>query len=85
MNYQIKYDQFGYAKRTKMREIRIVRACIGLMILLIIACIIWCSGMDLNVTVTALETMAEQLKQGSGVQAAVAAFCVQILQGAQAG
>ena len=47
--------------------------------------LLWTSVPDWPATVDALEVMAQELEQGSGIGEAVDAFCLELLQGVQHG
>lgn len=85
MNYQIKYELTGEAKR--ISALKRWTTYVGLTIIAVIVClsIAWSLGGDLAVTLGALETMAEDLEQGSELKAAFSQFCIEILQGAECG
>ena len=85
MNYQIKYDQTGEAKR--VTAVKLWMKFAGLVFLVVGLClaVAWSFDGDWAVTVSALETMAEDLEQGSGLKAAFSEFCIEILQGAKCG
>lgn len=85
MNYQIKYELTGEARRVTTVKVWIKYA--GFVFLAVVLClaIVWSFGGDWAVTVGALETMAEDLGQGSDLKEAFSAFCLEVLQGAECG
>ena len=85
LGYRIQYDNYG-AARYRSRKVRRVNPWICLCgIILAVLALRYISGMDFKVTATALEDMAVNLQQGSGVQEAFSRFCLDVLQGAQIG
>ena len=85
MSYQIRYDSRGIAKyisRKKRKWNPWICLCFTI---LVIICLRYISGMDFKVTATALDAMAQQVKQGNSVQEAFSQFCLDVLQGAQIG
>ncbi len=85
MNYQIKYELTGEAKRVTAVRLWMKYACLALLAVGLCWAIIWSFGGDWAVTVGALETMAEDLGQESDLKAAFSQFCIEILQGAECG
>lgn len=85
MNYQIKYELTGEANRETAAKVWLKYAALALLAVVLCLAIVWSFGGDWAVTVGALETMAEDLGQGSDFKAAFSAFCLEILQGAECG
>ncbi len=85
MNYQIKYEQTGEAKRVTAVKEWIKYAGFALLAVGLCWAIAWSFGGDWAVTVGALEAMAEDLGQGSDLKEAFSAFCLEVLQGAECG
>ena len=85
MAYEIKYTALGSAKTVTPARHCLNYLGVFLLIALLIVGIFWSSGADWGVTVNALEEMAGQLKQGSGIENAVTVFCQEVLRGSVAG
>ena len=85
MNYQIKYALTGEAKRVSALKQWTNYVCLVIIAVVVCLAIAWSLGVDWTVTVGALETMAEDLGQGSDFQAAFSEFCIEILQEAECG
>ena len=82
MAYQIEYGANGARTIYTKSRIPIRKIGITMAILVLGAIILWSSGCDWSVTAAALETMAEEVGQGSGIADAFSTFCIEILQGA---
>ena len=82
MAYQIVYDLSGQMRRISHRKRRLMASARIVFLIGVIAMILWTAGGDWTVTLTALDTMAENLGQGSSLQQAFSGFCLDILQGA---
>lgn len=85
MGYQIKYDASAGSKRITNRKIWLKYGAIGLLTVVMIGAAVWSLGADWAVTVSALEGMAVDLEQGSGLKEAFSAFCLEVLKGAEIG
>lgn len=85
MDYQIKYELTGEAKRVTVGKVWMKYVAFGLLAVGLCAAILWSAGADWAVTVGALEGMAEELGQGSGIREAFSSFCLEVLQGAECG
>lgn len=85
MGYQITYGLTGEAKRIDLWKIRLKYLGIITIAVLLMTSIVWISGADWAVTVSALEEMAETLSQGENFADAFSGFCIDILQGAELG
>lgn len=85
MNYQIKYELTGEAKR--VTAVKVWMKYVGLALLAMGLClaVAWSFGGDWAVTIGALEMMAEDLGQGSDLKAVFSEFCIKILEGAECG
>ena len=85
MKYRIIYTATGkmHYQSNHRRQIKILfRAALAVVVA---ALLVWSSVPDWHATVDALETLTQQLEQGSGLGDAVDAFCLELLQGAQLG
>lgn len=96
MGYRIEYDsgkrQYEVRRVQPWRLPLMIAGAFGVFLLL--TCLLWPEGMealrelvipgDNAVTLRALEGMAEDLKAGASVSDAVAAFCKEIIQSAEA-
>ena len=85
MGYQITYGFTGGAKRVQIWPFWVKFVGILALCAILIITMIWISGADHTVTVNAMEDMAEMLRQGEAFPDAFAAFCMDILQGADCG
>ena len=85
MKYRIVYTSSGgmHYQSSHCRQIR--NLCRVVLAVAVASLILWMSVSDWPATVDALEVMAQQLGQGSGVSEAVDAFCLELLQGAELG
>ena len=85
MKYRIIYTPAGkmhFQPNHRRQMKRIFRVVLGIAV---VALLLWTSVPDWPSTVDALEVMAQELGQGSGIGEAVDAFCLELLQGAQLG
>lgn len=85
MAYEIKYTALGSAKTVTTVRRYLNYLGIFLVIALLIVGIFWSSGAGWGATVNALEEMAGQLRQGSGIENAVTVFCQEVLRGSVSG
>lgn len=85
MGYQITYGFNGEAKRVDLWKVRLKYLEMITIAVLLMVSIVWISGADWAVTVSAMEEMAETLSQGEDFVDAFSAFCIDILQGAELG
>lgn len=85
MHYQIKYGQTGQARSVSSSKIWIQYIAITLLSVGFLCALLWSAGMDLGVTVDALEQMAIDLGAGSDLKEAFSGFCLEILKGAECG
>lgn len=85
MGYQITYGFHGEAKRVRIWPIWLRYVGILTLCALFVVTILWISGADLAVTVSAMEDMVETLRQGEAFSNAFATFCLDVLQGAECG
>lgn len=85
MAYQITYDLSGYMKRISQWKRRLAYFSGMLLVIAVIIALLWTAGGDWSVTVSALEGMAEDLGQGSGLREAFSEFCLDVLRGAECG
>ena len=82
MAYEIAYDLSGQMRRIPQWKRQLRRFVGAITVIGVIVALIWVAGADWPVTVAALDAMAENLVQGSGLQEAFSGFCLDILQGA---
>ena len=82
MNYEIKYELSGDAKRISAAKKWMKIATFGLAGVCIISAIIWSFDGNWALTATALEDMAANLGDGMGIREAFSEFCLEILEGA---
>ena len=85
MGYRIIYGTSGDVQRVRLWRKWLKYAGILALCAILIITMIWISGADHTVTVNAMEDMAEMLRQGEAFPDAFAAFCMDILQGADCG
>lgn len=85
MAYQIAYDLAGQMKRIPQWKMYLKYFGEVMLVIGVIGVILWTAGGDWAVTISALEAMAENLGQGSGLQEAFSRFCMAVLLGAQYG
>lgn len=85
MNYQIKYELTGEAKRVTAIKPWGKYTCLALLVVALCLAIVWSFGGDWAITVGALESMVEDLVQGSDLKEAFSAFCLEVLRGAECG
>lgn len=85
MGYQITYGFAGDAKRVDLWKIRLKRLGMVATGVLFLLCVLWISGADWSVTVSAMDDMVETLSQGADFVDAFSEFCIDILQGAELG
>lgn len=88
MGYRIQYDTVGKRKFRSMRDHMNYRKLLIILVVaaLSISCILLREHLlpaDAQVT-AALEGLADSIREGSSLSDAVEAFCVQILEGADA-
>ena len=82
MAYQITYDLSGHMIKIP-RWKRRLKVFTGVVFMIaVIAVLFWTARGDWTVAWRALDTMAENLGQGSSLQQAFSGFCLDILQGA---
>lgn len=85
MDYQIKYELTGEAKRITAGKVWLKYVGFGLLVIGLCAAVLWSAGGDWTVTVGALEGMAKDMEQGSDFREAFSSFCLEVLQGAECG
>ena len=85
MNYEIKYELTGKAKRISMRKKWLQYIGCGAIFVVLCMTVIWSAGGDWAVTVNALESMSVNLQQGSGLLDAFSSFCLDVLRGTVSG
>ena len=85
MAYQIEYGRAGTAKYVSLLRRKYRKITAVLLISALLLALIWSTGCDWRVTVAAMDEMAEHLSQGSDIQEAFSAFCIEILKGAEPG
>ena len=85
MHYQIKYDWTGSSRHISPMKKWLIRIGLSICVTGLCAVILWSMNADWEVTLDALESMADSLQQGSGIQDAFAGFCMDILEGAEIG
>lgn len=85
MKYQIKYELTGRAKRMTVGKLWVKYSLTALAMAGLVGIFLWSQGCDWQVTVGALERLAENLTQGSDLQEAFSCFCLDVMWGAQSG
>ena len=85
MDYQINYGFTGDAKRIHIWQIWMKRIGYLALCIMLIVTLSWISGANHAITVSAMEDMAEMLRQGEAFTDAFSEFCMDILQGAECG
>ena len=82
MGYEIKYEWMGKARRlTPLNKwVKVFRTII--LAVCVFACMLWIIGGDWELTLRALEAMAEDLRQGIDVKNAFSEFCIEVLESA---
>ena len=85
MKYRIIYTLTGGMRYQPSRRRQIRCLCRVALAIAVAGLLLWTSVPDWSSTVEAMEVLAQQLGQGSGVSEAVDAFCMELLQGAQLG
>lgn len=85
MGYQIQYGLSGEMRRISASRKWARNALKALAVIAVVMVAAWSLGADWGVIVTALESMAGQLREGGGMQEAFSSFCLEILEGAKGG
>ena len=81
MAYQIVYDLTGKMEKISQCKGILKRFKSIIIVIGVIIALFWTAGGDWKITLTAIDTMAENLGQGCGLQEAFSDFCLDILQG----
>ena len=82
MKYKIVYHDNGTMHQMNKNRQWMKPLTMLVVLLTVFTVLCYFSGMDWQVTWRALEEMAHELGQGSGMRAAFTSFCLDILQGA---
>ena len=85
MGYRIIYRVSGDVEHVRLWSKWLKYVGILALSVMFIITMVWISGSDRTITVNAMEDMADMLQQGEPFTDAFAAFCINILQGAQCG
>ncbi len=85
MGYQITYGFTGEAKRVDLWKIRIKYLAFGVICVLLLISAAWMFELNWQVTVRAMDEMAETISQGEDFADAFSAFCINVLQGPECG
>ena len=85
MHYQIKYDCTGDSRHITATRKWSMRIAVSLVVLLLCSVVLWTFGGDRAVTIDALESMAQTVREGTDIKEAFSSFCLDILYGAELG
>ena len=81
MGYRIKYQITGEMKKMNIHAGKIRFVFLGIFAATILSYTIWANRGEWLTALHALESMADELEQGSDVKAAFTSFCLQVLHG----
>lgn len=85
MGYEINYDIWGKMSLSSDRK-KVFKICFWIFTVVTLgAFLFYAAGNELSAAVSALDVMALELQEGSGIKEAFSEFCIDILEGAELG
>lgn len=85
MGYEINYDIWGKMSLISKKK-KVFKICLWIFTAVTLgAFLFYAAGNELSAAVSALEVMALEMQEGSGIKEAFSEFCVDILEGAALG
>ena len=83
MSYRINYDIWGKMSQISRKK-KVLKMCLWLFAVVILGIFLFYNN-EFSDTVSALEVMAQELREGSGIKEAFSEFCIDVLEGAELG
>ena len=83
MGYRINYDIWGKMSQISRKK-KLLKMCFWVFAAAVVGFFVF-YGSAFHSAVSALEVMAQEIQEGSGIKEAFSEFCIDILEGAELG